>query len=88
MDEGLAAGRGVRTAWDKGESGVPLLRQGRQPMSAKPTTTLTVDADELKLGLTAAHELLSGADRHGYSIDRLHWIIAKLQAAERDLGQA
>ena len=57
-------------------------------MSAEPTTTLTVDPDELKLLLTATHELLAGANRHGYSIDRLHRIIAKLQAAERDLGQA
>ena len=57
-------------------------------MSTEPTTTLTVDADELKLLLVATEELLSGADRHGYSIDRLQRIIAKLQAAERDLGQA
>ncbi len=56
-------------------------------MSAKPTTTLTVDADELKLLLTATQELLAGADRHGHSIDRLYGMIAKLQAAERDLGQ-
>ena len=55
-------------------------------MSAQPTATLTVDADELKLLLTATRELLFGIDRHGHSIDRLHRIIAKLQAAERDLG--
>ena len=75
-------------AWDNRESGAPLLKEGRQPMSDKPTTTLTVDADELQLLLTATQELLSGADRHGHSIDRLHRVITKLHTAEWDLGQA
>ena len=89
VNEGLAAaGRRVRMAWDNRESGAPLLEEGRQPMSDKPTTTLTVDADELQLLLTATQELLSGADRHGHSIDRLHRVITKLQTAEWDLGQA
>ncbi len=57
-------------------------------MSAQPTTTLTVDASELELLLTATQELLVGSDRHGQSIDRLQRIIAKLQAAERDLSRS